>query len=107
MLYSSRIVREKKIVVTMIKFYCKKNHNTKEQLCTGCLKLKEYALKRLDACKFGNNKTICGDCKIQCYQKDMKDEIIKVMGYSGPRMIIYHPIMAIEHLIFKYKNTAR
>lgn len=24
MLYSSRIVREKKIVVTMIKFYCKK-----------------------------------------------------------------------------------
>ncbi len=102
--YSNRIIREKKIVATMIKLYCKKNHNAKEQLCTECLELKEYTLKRLDGCKFGNNKTICGDCKIHCYQKDMKEKIIKIMRYSGPRMIIYHPIMAIEHLIKKYKK---
>ena len=102
--YANRIIREKKIVATMIKLYCNKNHSTKKQLCAECLELNEYALKRLDGCKFGNNKTNCADCRIQCYKKDMKENINKVMRYSGPRMIIYHPIMAIEHLINKYKK---
>nr|WP_279221837.1 nitrous oxide-stimulated promoter family protein [Clostridium sp. JN-1] len=29
---------------------------------------------------------------------------MKVMRYSGPRMIIYHPAMSIEHLISKFKK---
>ncbi|QAT40303.1 nitrous oxide-stimulated promoter family protein [Clostridium sp. JN-9] len=101
---NNKIIREKETVAAMIKLYCNKNHNTKNQLCTDCLELKEYALKRLDGCKFGENKTNCGDCKIHCYKKDMKEKIIKVMRYSGPRMIIYHPVMSIEHLISKFKK---
>lgn len=101
---NNKIIHEKKTVVAMIKLYCNKNHNTKKQLCTDCLELKEYALKRLDGCKFGNNKTNCANCRIHCYKKDMKEKIIKVMRYSGPRMMIYHPIMSIEHLLSKLKK---
>ena len=97
----NRIILEKKTVSTMIKLYCNKNHNTKEQLCTECLELNEYTLKRLDECKFGNNKSNCGACKIHCYKNTMREKIIIVMRYSGPRMIIYHPIMAIKHLVYR------
>ncbi|WP_024832278.1 nitrous oxide-stimulated promoter family protein [Ruminiclostridium josui] len=101
---SDRITHEKKVVATMITLYCNKNHNIKKQLCTECLELKEYAFKRLDGCKFGNKKSNCGDCKIHCYKNDMRERIIKVMRYSGPRMMIYHPIISVKHLIYKYKK---
>lgn len=97
----NRIIFEKKTVATMIKLYCNKIHNTKEHLCTECLELYEYTLKRLDECKFGNNKSNCGACKIHCYKNTMREKIIIVMRYSGPRMIIYHPIMAIKHLVYR------
>lgn len=100
----SKVNHQKRTVEVMIKLYCNKNHHTKGQLCTECTELKEYALKRLDSCRFGDNKPNCGQCKIHCYKKDMKEKIIKVMRYSGPRMIIYHPLMAMEHLISKIKK---
>lgn len=31
----------------------------------------------------------------------MKEKIRNVMRYSGPRMILHHPIMAIRHVIDK------
>ena len=31
----------------------------------------------------------------------MKDRIRKVMRFSGPGMLIYHPVMAIRHLLGK------
>lgn len=47
---------EKKTVKIMIKLYCNKKHGTKDGLCEDCEGLLEYAYKRLDGCKFGNNK---------------------------------------------------
>ena len=44
---NNKIIREKETVAAMIKLYCNKNHNTKNQLCTDCLELKEYALKHI------------------------------------------------------------
>jgi hypothetical protein len=29
----------------------------------------------------------------------MKEKIREVMRFSGPRMIFYHPVMAIRHLV--------
>ena len=100
---NARLIRQKKTVLAMIKIYCNKNHNTKNELCTECLELMEYAIKRIDGCKFANDKPNCGSCKIHCYKKDMKEKIVKAMRYAGPRMMIYHPVMAIEHLISKLK----
>ena len=45
------------------------------------------------------NKTFCSNCKVHCYKPDMREQIRRVMRYSGPRMIKTHPILAIRHLI--------
>ena len=41
-------------------------------------------------------------CPVHCYRPEMKERIRMVMRWSGPRMIIYHPIAAIKHLMRYY-----
>lgn len=97
---------EKKVVSQMIALYCKKNHKGKE-LCDECKKLNDYAVMRIDKCPFMETKTFCSNCKVHCYQKDMREKIRQVMKFSGPRMIFYHPIMAIKHLTETIKEKKR
>lgn len=98
----TRIEREKKTVKLMIEIYCEKKHkNKKGELCDECKELLEYAHKRLDLCKFGNDKSTCGKCPIHCYKKDMKMKIKDVMKFSGMRLIIYNPIELIRHALNK------
>ncbi len=95
-----RIQREKKIIKLMISIYCRKKHNSKKnELCNECSELLEYAHKRLDFCKFGDNKTTCGKCTIHCYKKDMREKIKDVMKFSGIRLIIYNPLELIRHMM--------
>lgn len=100
---NSRISKQKKAIAVMIKIYCKKKHSTKDKLCDECETLLKYAILRLDNCKFGNSKPNCSDCKIHCYKKDMKEKITEVMKYSGPRLLLHNPKIAIDHLIDKLK----
>lgn len=44
-------------------------------------------------------KTFCSNCKVHCYKADMREKICAVMRFSGPRMIFYHPIAAMRHLL--------
>lgn len=37
----------------------------------------------------------------------MRQQIKKVMRFSGPRMIIYHPVMAVRHLIESKREKKR
>ncbi|MDO4501323.1 MAG: nitrous oxide-stimulated promoter family protein [Erysipelotrichaceae bacterium] len=96
--------KEKQIVSLMIDIYCHKNHHTKHGLCDKCQKLKEYSQHRSDLCPFMETKTFCSNCKVHCYKQDMRNEIKKVMRFSGPRMIFYHPILAISHVIESWKE---
>ncbi|MCF0186497.1 MAG: nitrous oxide-stimulated promoter family protein [Bacteroidaceae bacterium] len=96
----SRIEREKKTVQQMIELYCKHHHHSKDgMLCEECRAVTDYAHKRLGHCKFGEQKTTCQKCPIHCYKPEMRQQISTIMRYSGPRMIIYHPIAAIRHLL--------
>ena len=90
--------REKSTVSLMISIYCRKKHGTKSGLCPECLKLKEYAMIRSDKCPFMETKTFCSNCKVHCYKPDMRENIRAVMKYAGPRMIFYHPWMALRHI---------
>jgi hypothetical protein len=56
-------------------------------------------LNRLDQCRYGKDKGFCNKCSTHCYNKANQKKIRKVMAFSGPRMILYHPIMAIKHLL--------
>lgn len=94
-----RIQRERKTVAAMIGIYCRDHHRTGQDLCEECRKLLEYARKRLAHCPFQENKTSCGNCPIHCYKPKMREKIREVMRYSGPRMIRYHPLLALGHLI--------
>lgn len=59
----------------------------------------DYSLGRLDRCKFGNAKTKCHKCPVHCYRPDMRERIRAVMRFSGPRMILHHPLEAIRYLV--------
>ena len=91
--------KEIEIVTVMIKMYCKHYHHTKGELCDECSKLLDYVKLRRSKCPFGDNKTFCSNCKVHCYNKEMREKIKKVMRYSGPRIFFIHPVIASKHIL--------
>jgi hypothetical protein len=103
----SKREREKRTVSLMIRLYCEKNHGKHEGLCPECAALNEYAQLRSDKCPFMETKTFCSNCKVHCYKPEMREKIREIMRFSGPRMIFYHPVMAIRHLIESKKEKRK
>ncbi|QZE14789.1 nitrous oxide-stimulated promoter family protein [Halosquirtibacter laminarini] len=92
--------RDKEMMAKMIQIYCKHHHQPREKgKCDECESLKDYAMKRLENCPFGEEKPICKRCTIHCYSKDRREEIKKVMRFSGPRMLFYEPLFLVEHIL--------
>lgn len=100
------IEREKDILQKMVLLYCKAKHRNKS-LCDDCLELISYAGKRLDACKYGKTKPACANCHVHCYKPVMRDRVKAVMRYAGPRMVIYHPLDAVRHLMKSKKRILK
>lgn len=92
------IAKEKETIGLMIDLYCHDKHDSGERLCDNCAGLLQYAHQRLDKCPFGDEKGVCSQCRVHCYMPEMRQKILQVMRYSGPRMIKTHPILAIKHL---------
>ena len=103
--------KEKVIVEEMINLYCKKNHTNKNGeihlLCPKCNELKNYAFERSERCPFMENKTFCSNCKIHCYKPEMREQIKSVMKYSGPRMLLVHPIITTQHMYYMIKEKRK
>ena len=76
--------REKEVVSLMISLYCRKKHGGKT-FCPECAALDDYARSRSDHCPFMETKTFCSNCRVHCYQKNMREKIREVMRFSGPR----------------------
>lgn len=96
MMSGNHINREKKTIQKMVSLYARSHP---ENNADEYQKLIEYAYKRLDKCRYGENKPACKQCPIHCYQPAKREEMKKIMRWAGPRMLIYHPILAISHLI--------
>jgi hypothetical protein len=97
----SKINREAKTVGIMISLFCKgSHHDSASGLCPSCASLETYALERLEKCAYGGKKTTCRKCPTHCYKQEFRDRIRTVMRYSGPRMLLRHPVLAIRHLLF-------
>ena len=116
----NRIEREKQTVRRMIELYCrhrlKRRNSESHRACTNgrvmtefdevkqdtmpdeYQHLAEFACRRLDHCKYGEQKTACKDCPTHCYAPKEREQIRKVMRWVGPRMFFYSPIDAIRHL---------
>ena len=106
---------EKIIVSEMIQLYCRFNHKEsskdayeisgrKIKLCPDCYELYSYAASRSDKCPFMEKKTFCSSCKVHCYEPSKRAQIKEVMKFSGPRMLFFHPILTIRHMIESAKN---
>ncbi len=99
---------EARTVACMIGVYCRgEHHGKKDQLCPECQELLDYARYRLSKCPHGDEKPFCSHCTIHCYKPDMKEKIRKVMRYSGPRMMFYHPVIAFRHLAQMQQDKRR
>ena len=94
------IQKEKEMVTKMIGLYCRRKHHQLE-LCDECKDLKNYAIKRLSFCRFGEEKTACSNCSVHCYKPDYRKKMKSVMRYSGPWMVLYHPVYSVKHLLNK------
>ena len=103
----SKREREKQTVAFMISLYCRKNHGNKKGLCPECRELQDYTARRTDKCPFTETKSFCSNCRVHCYKADMRAKIREVMRFSGPRMIFYHPVMALHHLLESRKEKKR
>jgi hypothetical protein len=94
-----RLKREKKTIEFMIEIYCKGIHHQADALCDECRELLAFAMKRIEKCPYHENKPTCAKCPIHYYKPEMRTLIRRVMRYTGPRMMLYHPLLAILHLI--------
>ena len=77
--------KEQRVVEEMIRLYCRE--------------LSDYAKQRSGNCSFMEQKTFCANCKVHCYKPEKREQIRQVMRFSGPRMLFYHPQLAVWHLI--------
>ena len=104
-----RLKRERRTIKVMIEIYCRGHHRSEETLCTECQALYAYGMRRIEKCPFQADKPTCAKCTVHCYKADMREQVRRVMRYSGPRMMIYCPFLAILHckdqIAFKLKKN--
>jgi len=103
-IFTNRMKRESETVKAMIDLYCRDHHKLNVSKCSICSELKNYALDRLHHCPFHEGKTVCKNCPVHCYKPAIKEEIRVVMRYSGPRMMLRHPILTIFHLLDRHRK---
>ena len=82
--------KEKQMVSYMIALYCKKNHHNK-----------------YNKGSIMETKTFCANCKVHCYNQEMRGKIKAVMRFSGPRMMFHHPVAAIHHIVSTMREKRR
>lgn len=88
---------ELKTIIAMTEIYCRDHHSIKEgQFCEDFI---EHAKLKLDRCVYGDKKPACKNCPIHCYKPDTREQARIIMRYSGPKMLLKHPLFAIKHLI--------
>jgi hypothetical protein len=100
-----RIVREQATMAAMMAIYCRDHHPKARGLCEDCVKLLDYAQRRLDTCPFGEDKPGCTDCQVHCFSASQREAVRVVMRYAGPRMLLRHPILSIYHLLAKRREA--
>ena len=95
-----RLSREKETISKMIALYCRRHHHPEPAtLCDECRELETYAHQRIQRCPFGTTKPTCAQCTVHCYHSEKREAIRQVMRFAGPRMLLHHPILTLQHMI--------
>ena len=112
----SRIIRmtaeekrkaEMATVKKMLEIYCRAHHGNNLSLCEECEALLNYARARVERCPHMETKTFCSACQTHCYAPKMREKIREAMRYSGPRMLLHAPVMALRHMWIEWREKRR
>ena len=112
----SRIIRmtaeekrkaEMATVKKMLEIYCRAHHGNNLSLCEECEALLDYARARVERCPHMETKTFCSACQTHCYAPKMREKIREAMRYSGPRMMLHAPVMALRHMFIEWREEQR
>ena len=112
----SRIIRmtaeekrkaEMATVKKMLEIYCRAHHGNNLSLCEECEALLDYARARVERCPHMETKTFCSACQTHCYAPKMREKIREAMRYSGPRMMLHAPVMALRHMFIEWREKRR
>ena len=99
--------REQRVVEEMITLYCRAHHHRGTR-CAQCEELAEYAPDAHgEMPRSWRTKTFCSNCRVHCYDQAHRQRIKEVMRFSGPRMLMHHPLLALSHLIESKKEQRR
>lgn len=101
-----RLARERVTMSKMVGIYCSAHHDgSGEGLCTECREFLDYAQTRLQKCPYGEEKPTCANCPVHCYKPAQREHARQIMRYSGPRMLLRHPILAIAHQLDGFRKV--
>ena len=112
----SRIIRmtaeekrkaEMATVKKLLEIYCRAHHGNNLSLCEECEALLDYARARVERCPHMETKTFCSACQTHCYAPKMREKIREAMRYSGPRMLLHAPVMALRHMFIEWREKRR
>ena len=112
----SRIIRmtaeekrkaEMATIKKMLEIYCRAHHGNNLSLCEECEALFDYARARVERCPHMETKTFCSACQTHCYAPKMREKIREAMRYSGPRMLLHAPVMALRHMFIEWREKRR
>lgn len=84
--------------------FCRNFHNSqrlRSPLCQSCKSLLDYSLKQTDACKWKKLGRLCSNCNVHCFEESKRQEILQVMKFAGPRLLLTNPFLAIRYLLQK------
>ena len=101
---SRRIRREKKTIDVMIGMYCRARHRGAIVPCKECGALLLFAHLKIDKCVFHDRKPVCNECRVHCYSSGMREEVRTVMRFSGPRMLLAHPLLGVLHMVDRIRR---
>ena len=79
--------QERMVVLQIIGLYCQGHHHRHlpgEPLCPDCQQIADYA--------------------IHCYARPQQEQILRIMRYGGPRMLLHHPLMALHHMLLGWQT---
>ena len=105
MAFSKRL--EIDTIKKLLMIYCKDKHERdQDELCPECVKLQNYAEQRIEKCIYGDRKPVCSKCLVHCYTPEMREAVIRVMRYSGPKMLLRSPLLSARYFYRKsFKST--
>jgi len=102
-----RMKREWRTIEAMLVLHCRQLHGGRRgALCPGCEELRAYAERRLVLCPFGEDKPTCAHCKVHCYRPEMRERVRAMMRFAGPRMLLFHPYLALMHQLVDGRRPA-